>query len=70
MCGASSMLASPGSQRLGEKEARMLSMMRALPLLIVIGGLLGCTVDGGSARYDGSTGYRDWPHFQTLDRRD
>jgi hypothetical protein len=46
----------------------MRSIMSAL-LLIVIGGLLGCTVDGGSAPDDRSTGYRNWPHFQTLDYR-
>jgi hypothetical protein len=43
--------------------------MRALILLMVIGGLLGCTVDGGSGRDDRNVGYRDWPHFQTLDYR-
>ena len=43
--------------------------MRALLSLIVIGVLLGCTVDGGSVRDDRSAGYRDWPHFQTLDYR-
>ncbi|HEV2550464.1 MAG TPA: hypothetical protein VGU20_24335 [Stellaceae bacterium] len=43
--------------------------MRALLLLIVIGGLFGCTVDAGSTHDDRSTGYRDWPHFQTLDYR-
>ena len=47
----------------------MLSMMRTLPLLIVIGGLLGCTVDGGGANDDRGTGYENWPHFQTLDYR-
>jgi len=47
----------------------MRSIMRALLLLIVMGGLLGCTVDGGSVRDDRSAGYRDWPHFQTLDYR-
>jgi hypothetical protein len=43
--------------------------MRALVLLIVIGGLLGCTVDGDSVHDNRSAGYSDWPHFQTLDYR-
>ena len=47
----------------------MRSIMSALLLLIVMGGLLGCTVDGGSVRDDRSAGYGDWPHFQTLDYR-
>jgi hypothetical protein len=53
----------------------MTSIVCALLVLIVIGGLFGCTVDRGNARYDRSTGYSDFrtegAHgLETLDRPD
>jgi hypothetical protein len=51
-----------------KEGGKMRSIMPTLLLSVVICSLVGCTVDPGSARYDRSTGYSDWPHFQTLDR--